>query len=93
MKFDPKTLQSWHHTNIKEVSIELIKSGCAGSSVHIKEGHLEHLTASMTIEAIVYYFDPSARDILRNAHITAVNGKWILKSDAILNRCGCGKSF
>ena len=42
---------------------------------------------------ISIYTKEQDRKILENAYITFTGEKWILKSDEILTRCGCGKSF
>jgi len=42
---------------------------------------------------ILCYANPERIKILEGAFITGVNGKWILKSNSILTRCGCSKSF
>lgn len=39
------------------------------------------------------YAEGKFQDILKDTYITFTGSKWIMKSEKILTRCGCGKSF
>ncbi len=95
LTFDPKTYLDWKDRNIKTVSIEFINSGCAGTSIRIIEdkiksgfGEISNHDSSVNI-----YTEVGNKLTLKDAYITHAKGKWIMRSDAVLTRCGCGKSF
>ena len=94
LKFNPQTYTDWKDRNITTVSIELIPLGCEGTSLKIHENTvLENYKLLETIETIAVYADLKDTITLKDAYITRTGNKWIMKSSAIITRCGCGKSF
>ena len=95
LQFDPETCRNWQQTNITRVSIEFASTGCEGTSVKVHEDVILdgyklvcHINAGTAI-----YSKKSSMHLLENAYITHTGNKWIMKSESILTRCGCGKSF
>ena len=96
LQFDPKTYHDWKNRDIKNISIELIASGCEGTSIKIHENiildwyiSVDHIDTTHTS----LYVSRENEKVLWDAYITHTGAKWILKSESILTRCGCGKSF
>lgn len=95
LKFDPQTYLSWKQAGINRISIEFISSGCEWTSIRIHENttlneYNEMMGVNQDIQVFVH---PSSSKILENAYITHTGNKWIMKSEEVLTRCGCGKSF
>ncbi len=94
IKFDPRTILDWKTRNIESISIEFIPTGCEGTSISIHENIILNNFSKLDNEYwILMYCDSSKKELLNNVYITHTGVKWIMKSDAILTRCGCGKSF
>lgn len=95
LTFDPKTYLDWKNRNIKTISIEFINSGCEGTSIRIIEDRIESGYQEIPNQdpIIITYSTTENKITLRDAYITKAKGKWIMRSDAVLTRCGCGKSF
>lgn len=93
--FDPKTYLDWEKRNISRISIEFISSGCEGTSIKIHENTLLnwYIPFDWENKKIVIYIDSHFQETLKNAYITRVWSNWILKSESILTRCNCWKSF
>ena len=95
LKFDPITLTDWQSRNIRSISLEFITSGCEGTSIVIHESTI--LTSYIPIPNgsldVVVYMLPGGESTLTDAYITHTGKKWIMKSESVLTRCGCGKSF
>lgn len=94
LKFDPQTILDWKDRNIKNISIEFIASGCEGTSIKIHENTIldNYSKQDIGIDCIIYV-DATYQQTLETAYITHTGGKWIMKSESVLTRCGCGKSF
>ncbi len=94
LKFDPQTTTDWQTRNIENISIEFISSGCEGTSIKIHENMIldSYLSLDTGIKTTIY-IDTNHKETLENAYITHTGGKWIMKSESVLTRCGCGKSF
>ncbi|MBX9808939.1 hypothetical protein K2X92_00935 [Candidatus Gracilibacteria bacterium] len=96
LKFDPQTYTTWKEKGVGNISIEFISSGCEGTSIKISENTITDgfsLLNNGETHHIAIYTKEQDQKILENAYITHTGGKWILKSEEILTRCGCGKSF
>lgn len=95
LKFDPQTYSSWESRNIENISIEFISSWCEGTSIVIHENNiLENYIPLQTIGTTTnIYIESTHQKILETAYITHTGEKWIMKSESILTRCWCGKSF
>lgn len=94
LKFDPQTILDWKTRNIEHISIEFAQTGCEGTSIWIHENIVMHNYNKLDNEYwILLYCDNKRVELLNSAYITHTGVKWIMKSDAILTRCGCGKSF
>jgi Fe-S cluster assembly iron-binding protein IscA len=93
LKFDPITLADWQTRHIDTISIEFVVSGCEGTSIVIHEDTV--LPGYMQIEYVdLSVYAPSAQiSVLQDAYITRTGKKWIMKSESVLTRCGCGRSF
>ncbi len=94
VKFDPQTILDWKKRNIEHISIEFASKGCEGTSIWIHENIILSEYSKIDNEYwIPMYCDTTRKELLDTAYITHVGIKWIIKSDDILTRCGCGKSF
>lgn len=95
LKFDPQTYLTWKQAGIHHISIEFIASGCEWTSIKIHENTKlnEYIEITWTHQDIQIFAHPSNSKILDNAYITHTWNKWIMKSEEVLTRCGCGKSF
>lgn len=93
--FDPKTYLDWEKRNITKISIEFISSGCEGTSIKIHENVILdwYIPYHIDERGIIIYNDSLSQEILKNAYITRVWSNWILKSESILTKCSCWKSF
>ncbi|MBC7498526.1 hypothetical protein H7170_02670 [Candidatus Gracilibacteria bacterium] len=94
LKFDPITLADWQSRHIGSISIEFIPSGCEGTSIAIHENMIlpGYVTLPNSSDILTYTL-PDSVLTLREAYITHTGKKWIMKSDSVLTRCGCGRSF
>ncbi len=95
LQFDPNTLQEWQQKKITHISIEFVSAWCDGTEIRIHEERWTDGFISFPIAHtdIIWYSDTLYKVILDWAYISQVKWKWILKSDAILTRCWCSKSF
>jgi hypothetical protein len=94
LKFDPQTILDWKARNIELISVEFTQAGCEGTSIWIRENVILNDFSNLDNEYwILIYCDSNKKEILNNAYITHTGVKWIMKSDDVLTRCGCGKSF
>ena len=93
LKFDPQTLQSWKEKNIEFISIEFIPSGCEWTSIKIHENIILEEYQKIESLSIDIYASSLYHETLSTAYITHTGNKWIMKSESVLTRCGCGKSF
>lgn len=94
LKFDPLTIQDWKTRNIEDVSIEFIASGCEGTSIKIHESVILDGYAPLDIgSGMAIFIETKYQETLESAYITHTGVKWIMKSESVLTRCGCGKSF
>lgn len=94
-KFDPASLNDWKNRGITNVTVELFSSGCAGTKVRVLEGMPSEVTGWIAIQSasITMHMRESEYPKFENARLTRVNGKWILASEQVKSRCGCGSSF
>ncbi len=95
LKFDPITLADWQSRNIRSISLEFIPSGCEGTSIAIHENTIlpSYVPIANSSLDIVVYIALWTESTLSEAYITRTGSKWIMKSEDVLTRCGCGKSF
>jgi Fe-S cluster assembly iron-binding protein IscA len=93
LKFDPITLADWKSRNIHTISIEFVASGCEGTSIVIHEDTVLPGYTPMEHVDISVYTPSTQVSVLQDAYITKTGKKWIMKSESVLTRCGCGRSF
>ncbi len=95
LKFDPITISDWQSRNIRSISLEFIASGCEGTSIQVHENIIlpSYIPIPNGSIDIVVYIAEWGESTLTDAYITHTGKKWIMKSDSVITRCGCGKSF
>ena len=95
LKFDPITLADWKTRDIRSISLEFIASGCEGTSIAIHECTIlpSYIPIPNGSLDIVVYIADWGEPTLSGAYITRTGKKWIMKSESVLTRCGCGRSF
>jgi Fe-S cluster assembly iron-binding protein IscA len=93
LRFDPKTLTSWKTRDITHVSCEVIDGGCAGQKLLITEDISELCDSTLFTDGITVHARRRDISYFEDAYITHVGNQWILSSEAVNTRCGCGKSF
>ncbi len=93
--FDPQTYLDWNEKAITRVSIEFISSGCEGTSIKIHEDIILdwYIPFDIHNSSVTLYADATYQETIENAYITNIRSNWILKSESIITRCGCWKSF
>jgi hypothetical protein len=92
VQFDKNTLRDWKNRGILDITLSLVDGGCAGSRVSVIEGSTE-VSSQEKIEDINIHYADSEKSLFKSAIISQVRNKWILKSQDINTRCGCGSSF
>ncbi len=95
--FDPNTSKQFN-TQKEDIFVSVIQDGCSGNSLRIgkyeKYENSEFEKIASNLDKSVQVFSlPKHKKLLENSRITKVGQKWILKSENILSRCGCAKSF
>ena len=94
IQFDKNTLDRWEENDIKNISLEFISSGCEWTELRVHENSIlpkyEYIENSGGFD---FYTRKENTEQCKNLIVTSVKGKWIVKSEAILSHCGCGKSF
>jgi Fe-S cluster assembly iron-binding protein IscA len=93
IRFDPRTLTSWHDRGIDAISITITDTGCAGHKVRVEEGSDESMDHIVHQDGIKISLMHSTFSYLDGSMITWTGKKWILTSEKINTRCGCGSSF
>lgn len=91
--FDSKSIASWKERQITAISCIITDSGCAGHKIQIKEERDPLLNYSFSIDSLRVYLRKEDEKLLEKSRITWTGKKWILTSDKINTRCGCGSSF
>ena len=91
--FQKKQIEYWKQEQINDISCVIIQSGCAGYKLSVTPGI--HTQTDMILEQDGIYIHIESRysKLYENARATEVQGKWILTSEQIGTRCGCGSSF
>lgn len=91
---DKNSIQSFLDTDIKEIYISFIQSGCSGTKVSVQtEFDRTGLISSPINEKLTAFYRKEEQEILEQGHITFAKGKWLFSSEKIQDRCGCGSSF
>ncbi len=94
IQFDKNTLDRWEENNIYTISLEFISAWCEWTELRVHENII--LPEYEFVEnsgKFVFYTQKQNLEQCKTLTITLVKGKWIVKSEAILSHCGCGKSF
>ncbi len=104
LQLDKKTVSDFEKSWVKKIKVFFIEAGCSGTKVDMQtefkiHDELESLKCKYNFEI---YTPKTDKKYLENAKITRVikadhTGKekirYILTSDDIQDRCGCGSSF
>ncbi len=96
IQFQKQNILDWQQRAVKNIIIEFVSRGCEWTEASVREvesfpeGYTTHLIDGSNIR---YGFETRYKEQLEWAVFTAVKGKWIIKSNHILTRCGCWKSF
>ena len=91
--FDPLTLKDWKNRGVTDVSLSLLKAGCAWEKIQIEESKNPTMQEGEDTDGITFHFFSEERGFFQNSRITHVKNKWILTNENINTRCGCGSSF
>jgi hypothetical protein len=88
-------LDDWNTRWVTRVSLELVEKGCEGTTLLVHEDQIPEGTAPLSylLSGIEIYTKQEHISLFDHAVISSALGKWILKSEDVLTRCGCGKSF
>ena len=93
MKFDKATLEIWKKEGVKNVSCTFVEKGCAGTKIQVSTEILPSTEHTFTQDDILIYVRPEEASFFMRSTLTHVGSKWIVKSEDINTRCGCGSSF
>ncbi len=95
IQFDSASRSDWEKRGIQNMSIIFVDAWCAGTEIRVTEGVIWENMMPIQVQdsAVVCYTHPDKMSVLEWAFVTKLKWKWILKSDSILTRCGCSKSF
>lgn len=93
IKFDPKTIASWKERNITAISCIVTNTGCAGHKIRIQEGRDALIDFSVGQDGMTLHISEKDWHTLDGSMITWTGKKWILTSNSVNTRCGCGSSF
>lgn len=93
IRFDPKTFASWKEKHVYSIAISITNTGCAWHKIQIEEElnpHMDHIIKQddLTISLMQEHLS-----LLEWSLVTWTGKKWILTSNKINTRCGCGSSF
>ncbi|MBP6981554.1 hypothetical protein KBB25_02160 [Candidatus Gracilibacteria bacterium] len=91
--FDQKTIQDWKERNIREISLSVINKGCAGQKILVTEERNQFFIEQGSQDGITLWIDSEYKKFFEGARITHVGTKWIVASNEVNTRCGCGSSF
>ena len=93
IRFDKNTENSWKERSIKNISIRITNTGCAGHKIQVEEWINPDIQNSIIQGDMNLYISVSDLNQLENSLLTWTGKKWILVSEKIHTRCGCGSSF
>ncbi len=93
IRFDPKTLTSWKERNIENISISITDTGCAWHKIKVEEKSNPLMNHTIKQDNISISLMEGHLWLLESSMVTWTGKKWILTSEKINTRCGCGSSF
>ncbi len=94
IQFDKNTITHWEENNIHNISLEFISSWCEWTELRVHENQI--LSWYVSVErsgSFAFYTQKQNVEHCKTLIVTSVKGKWIVRSEAVLSHCGCGKSF